>query len=223
MPAKIPVYEWRIAAGTVELRADGDAGESRHAIGHGAVFEQETEIYGIVEIVERSAFTKTIEEADVRALFNHEPDLLLGRSGAGTLTLSTDDVGLFYDIDLPDTSTGNDVHTLLRRKDLNGSSIGFRTIVDQWTEREDGTIERRIKEVALRDTGPVTFPAYAQTDAALRSLCELRSVSFDVAHELALKGELGRLLSPVGGDVHPGSEGEGRSATFIPHRSWVYA
>lgn len=216
------VYEWRIATGTVELRAD-DNNEGRVAVGHGAVFEVPTEIYGITEIVEAGAFTKTLKEADVRALFNHEPDLLLGRSGADTLRMAEDKVGLYYEIDLPETTVGNDVRALLKRGDLNGSSIGFRTIKDLWTEKEDGTIERRIKEVALRDTGPVTFPAYDATDAALRSLAEFRAVSFDTALDAARKGELGRLFSPAGGDDPSTSDNESRASTFVPHRSWMFA
>lgn len=217
------VYEWRVAAGTVELRAKDDE-EGRWAVGHGAVFEVPTEIYGITEIVEKGAFAKTIKEADVRGLFNHDPNRLIGTTSAGTLTLREDPDGLWYEDDLPDTPTGNEVRTLLGRKDLKGSSIGFRTIVDLWTEKKDGTIERRIKEVALRDTGPVTFPAYDATDAALRSLAEFRAVSFDTALEAAHKGELGRLFSPRGGErTSTTSEVESRESTFVPHRSWMFA
>lgn len=218
------VYEWRISAGEVELRKDGDQ-PGRHAVGYAAVFDEETKIYGITEVVDRSAFTKTLKEADVRGLFNHDPNKLLGRTGAGTLKLSTDDRGLAYDDDLPETPTGEEVRTLLERRDLNGSSFGFRVIRDEWLEHDDGTLTRTLKEVALRDVGPVTFPAYIATDAALRSLAEVRALPFDKVHEAALAGDLPKLLLPEGGSRTTTTEtDEGRTeSTFIPKRSWSYA
>lgn len=216
-------YEWRISTGEVALRASDD-GPGRHAFGHAAVFDEPTEIYGITETVERSAFTKTLKEADVRALFNHSPDLLLGRTGAGTLVTDVDDIGLAYDVDLPETPTGDEVRTLLIRRDLNGSSFGFRVIRDEWIEKEGGALERKLKEVALRDVGPVTFPAYIATDAALRSFAEVRSLDYDTVHEAALAGDLPKLLLPGGSRTTSTTTEEGRTeSTSIPKRSWSYA
>jgi uncharacterized protein len=221
------VYEWRAVGAPVELRADDDT-EAFVAFGHAAVFDTPTEIYGITEIIERKSTKKSAKEADVRALRDHDPVLLLGRSAPPkpfkpTLRLAEDDIGLAYDVDLPDTTPGRDARISMQRGDMTGSSFGFRVIRDEWIERSDGTLERRIKEVALRDVGPVTFPAYVATDAALRSLAEVRSVSFDVAHEAALAGDLARLFSPNGGERPPTIEDEGRVSTFVPHRSWMYA
>lgn len=141
----------------------GDSGKV--AVGYAAVFDIPARISSFTESVGRSAFDKTLQEADVLALYNHEMDLVLGRSSSGTLRLSTDERGLAYEIDLPDTNLGRDVGVLLERGDLKGSSFGFRVIKDDW----EGT-HRTLQEVALRDVGPVTTPAYSDSSAALRSL-----------------------------------------------------
>ena len=169
--------ERRSSVGTVELREEGD---TLTATGYAAVFESNSQnLGGFIERVQKGSFTKTLQEADVRALYNHEPDMLLGRTSAGTLRLEEDDHGLRYDIDLPATQLGRDVAELLRRGDLNSSSFGFRTIGDEWTETSDGYPMRRLTEVALRDVGPVTFPAYPAAAASLRSLAESKALDLD--------------------------------------------
>ena len=79
-----------------------------------------------------------------------------------------DDKGLRYEIDLPATTLGHDVAALLRRGDISGSSFGFRTITDEWATTEDGYPLRTLTEVALRDVGPVTFPAYSDSEASIQ-------------------------------------------------------
>ncbi|MCP4963388.1 MAG: HK97 family phage prohead protease, partial [Actinomycetia bacterium] len=150
---------------------------------------------GFVEQVSPAAFTKTILEADVRALRDHNPSLLLGRTGAGTLRMSADDHGLAYEIDLPDTTEGRDTAELLRRRDLTGSSFGFRTISDEWTETGDGYPLRILHEAALRDVGPVTFPAYPDSGAALRSLATARHLDLEELVAAAGRDELRTILS----------------------------
>ena len=162
--------ERRNDSGEVEFRAEGD---SIRAEGYAAKFDVfSQDLGGFVERIRPEAFDKTIQEADVRALFNHDPNFLLGTVRAGTLGLEVDETGLRYSIDLPDTQIGRDVAALLERRDLRGSSFGFRVIRDHWTETESGYPQRDLQEVALRDVGPVTFPAYIDTEAALRSLAE---------------------------------------------------
>jgi HK97 family phage prohead protease len=105
----------------LEFRSAGEGKIVAH--GYGAVFNKLSQnLGGLVERVAPGAFTKTIAEADIRALFNHDPNYLLGRSAAGTLRLSEDGTGLPYEIDLPDTMAGRDVATMLERRDITGSS-----------------------------------------------------------------------------------------------------
>ena len=193
--------ERRTATEGVELREEGD---TLTAVGYAATFDRRSQnLGGFVEQVKKAAFAKTVQEADVRALFNHEPDHLLGRSTTGTLRLSEDAHGLRYEVALPNTTLGRDVAELLRRGDISGSSFGFRTISDEWSETADGYPMRTLTEVALRDVGPVTFPAYTSTEASLRSLADDRELDLTVLIQAAEANTLRDLIFPTD-DQEPG-------------------
>ena len=196
--------ERRTANEGVELREEGD---TLTAVGYAATFDRFSQnLGGFVEQIRSNAFVSTLKQADVRALFNHEPDHLLGRSTTGTLRLSEDDHGLHYEVDLPNTTLGRDVAELLRRGDISGSSFGFRTISDEWGETDDGYPLRTLTEVARRDVGPVTFPAYTSTEASLRSLADDRNLDLTVLIEAAEANSLRDLIfpsdEPEPGDPH---------------------
>lgn len=189
----------------LELRAQD--GKPLVATGYAAVFGKRSLPLGrdaFVEVVSPRAFRKTLKEADVLALFNHDPAQLLGRTDARTLRLSVDEEGLRYEVDLPDTTLGRDVAELLRRGDLQGSSFGFQVIRDSWAELEDGTPLRTLEEVRLFDVGPVTSPAYPDASAALRSLAEARSVDPEVLRAAAEEGHLrGAITAPDPAETEP--------------------
>ena len=187
-------YERRTANGTVELREEG---ETLTAVGYAAVFGSTSQnLGGFVERVAPNSFRKTLQETDVRALFNHDADALLGRSSSGTLRLMEDDKGLRYEIDLRNTTLGGDVAELLRRGDLNGSSFGFRMISDSWDTTDDGYPLRTLTELALRDVGPVTFPAYEASEASLRSLAESKELPIEKVMEAAETNSLQDIIKP---------------------------
>ena len=153
-----------------ELRAEPSEGAQPVIIGHAAVFDSLSEdLGGFRERIAPGAFAATIAEDDIRALFNHSSDQVLGRNRAGTLRLAEDDTGLSVRIEPPDTNAARDVVTLIGRGDVSGMSISFRTLTDEWNI-EDGEPVRTLRAVRLFDVSPVTFPAYAQTDVAVRSL-----------------------------------------------------
>lgn len=192
------MFERRTFTEPVELRA---VGGKLTATGYAAVFGKRSQnLGGFVEQVAPGAFTKTLKEQDIRALFNHEESMVLGRLASGTLRMTEDDEGLSYEIDLPDTQTGRDVGKLLERQDVSGSSFGFRTIDDEWGETESGFPLRTLKQVALRDVGPVTFPAYTDSSVSLRCLAEKRSLDLDVLVAAAEAGTLRSILVPSGDD-----------------------
>lgn len=141
----------------------------------------------VEERVARGAFDRALRDRqDVRALFNHSPDYVLGRTTAGTCRLTSDDVGLRYEADAPDTQAGRDVVTLVRRGDVTGSSFGFAVRKDTVTrEVRDGRAYyiRTIEDVDLFDVSPVTFPAYEATDAGARAAIVARAVPADPAAE----------------------------------------
>jgi HK97 family phage prohead protease len=183
----------------IERRGEGDQAET-HIVGHASVFDQWTTIYEgryfvWKEIVRPGAFARAIKKKqDVRSLFNHDPNFVLGRTKAGTLVLSEDDKGLFTDTTAPDTQTVRDlVVTPIDRGDISGMSFAFipaRAKKIKTVENEDGSLvtdaggeriteryegevlvmERELLDVDLFDVSPVTYPAYDGTDVSLRSV-----------------------------------------------------
>lgn len=177
--------ERRAVAGTVEFR---EADEKSSIGGYAAVFNQETVIggglWGFREKIAPSAFDSAIETDDVRALFNHDPNYVLGRTVSGTLRLAADKKGLRYDVDLPDTAAGRDVRELVRRGDVSGSSFGFIVEDDDWDESEvkKGKLPlRTIRKASLFDVSPVTYPAYPQTSVSARSKAQAITETADEA------------------------------------------
>ena len=160
--------------GAVELRAEGDGDAMPTIVGHAAVFDSLSEnLGGWRERIAPGAFAATLAEDDIRALINHSSNAVLGRNVAGTLQLAEDRDGLSVRIEPPDTGYARDLVTSIRRGDVSGMSIGFRTLSDEWN-MEDGEPVRTLKAVRLYDVSPVTFPAYPQTDVGLRSLSAFR-------------------------------------------------
>lgn len=143
--------------------------------GHAAVFDSWSETLGGIfpfkEKVRKGAFAESIGRDDIRALFNHDPNYVLGRNRAGTLELVEDDVGLRVRITPPDTSWANDITTSIRRGDISQMSIGFVVEDDEWSSK-DGIDTRELKKVRLFDVSPVTFPAYTATDVGVRAMQE---------------------------------------------------
>ena len=158
----------RRAVAAIEFR-QGEGGKV--LAGYAAVFDELSDpIYGFRERIARTAFDKTLADgADVRALFNHNPDHVLGRTKSGTLRLKVDARGLAFEIDIPNTTAGNDLRELVRRGDIGGVSFQFYAIRDSWGTDGEGTV-RTLEEVRLVDISPATFPAYPQSDVALRSI-----------------------------------------------------
>jgi HK97 family phage prohead protease len=143
--------------------------------GHAAVFDSWSETLGGIfpfkEKVRKGAFAESIGRDDIRALFNHDPNYVLGRNRAGTLELVEDDVGLRVRITPPDTSWAKDITTSIRRGDISQMSIGFVVEDDEWSS-SDGIDTRELKKVRLFDVSPVTFPAYTATDVGVRAMQE---------------------------------------------------
>lgn len=156
---------------TVEVR-DGQKPTIR---GHAAVFNTLSEdLGGFREQIVKGAFAEAIERDDVRALFNHNPDHVLGRNMAGTLRLSEDERGLAIEIDPPDTQIARDLITSMQRGDITQMSFGFsvRPGGQDWAKDDEGRNIRTLKKLRLFDVSPVTFPAYPATDVAVRAMSQ---------------------------------------------------
>lgn len=153
----------------IETREDG----APRILGHAAIFNQLSEdLGGFREQIAAGAFAEAIQGDDIRALFNHNPDHVLGRNRAKTLALAEDARGLAIEIIPPDTQLARDLMTSMKRGDINQMSFGFsvRPNGENWGKDDEGRWIRTLTRVRLYDVSPVTYPAYTQTDVAVRSL-----------------------------------------------------
>jgi hypothetical protein len=162
-------------ANILEIRSENDPVIE----GYAAVFNQRTEIFGLfTESIAPGAFKNTLKvKPDVRALFNHDPSQLLGRTKAGTVILREDSKGLWTETSPSlDTSVGKNVVEWLRRGELDGMSFAFTVKKQEWTfsdGKAKGMDHREILEVGeLYDIGPVTYPAYRSTEVKVRKEAE---------------------------------------------------
>lgn len=161
-------FEHRSFAFSLEKRDDAPAGR---LVGHAAVFNSLSEdLGGFRELIAPGAFASSIAKDDVRALFNHDPNFVLGRTSSGTLRLAEDMRGLAIEVDMPDTQTIRDLVTApVQRGDVSQMSFAFETVTDEWRKDTAGDWTRTLVEVRLYDVSPVTFPAYPATDVSARS------------------------------------------------------
>lgn len=153
----------------LEIRSEGD---SPKICGHAAVFNTVADLTWFREQIAPGAFREAIGRDDVRCLFNHDPNCVLGRNRAGTLRLSEDEVGLYFECDPPDTQWGRDIVTSMQRGDISQCSFGFLPTKQEWDETGDVPL-RTIKACQLFDVSPVTYPAYDSTDCQARSAAEI--------------------------------------------------
>ena len=173
---------------------DGGDGKMPQIRGHAAVFNQPSEEMGgwmsFREQIAPGCFKDSIAADDIRALFNHDPNFVLGRNKAGTLKLNEDSHGLKVDITPPDTGWARDLVKSIERGDISQMSFGFDVQEDTWDFKRDKEGEpalRTLKKVRLFDVSPVTFPAYPQTDVNTRSLDSIWEETAGQRAELAGK------------------------------------
>jgi HK97 family phage prohead protease len=165
----------------IERRAAqiGSTGEKIH--GRAIAFNSPSlDLGGFIEIIEPAAVDRTLAEGlDVRALVDHEPGRIIGRTKAGTLTLAKRDDGLYVEIHPPDTTIGRDILTSVKRGDVTNMSFEF-TVLRPHGERFEqraGVLTRIVSDMRIREISLVAFPAYEATDAtvAQRALAAYRA------------------------------------------------
>ncbi len=159
--------ERRMVGAPVEVRKDGDA---EYFAGMAVPFGQVTDLHYFTEEISRDAFSEVLKD-DVRGLFNHDPDVILGRSAAGTMTLEVNDKGVFYSIRYnPNDPDHVRVMEKVKRGDVSQSSYAFTVKDEKWSTR-DGKQHRTINKIdRWYDVAPVTYPANPNTSVAKRSL-----------------------------------------------------
>jgi uncharacterized protein len=158
--------------------------------GVAALFRAESQdLGGFVEVLEPGAFDDAIMMSDVRGLFNHDPNYILGRTKSGTMELEVREDGLHYRIpNLP--ASRRDVWEAIQRGDVTGNSFAFTVERDRWEQR-DGAPLRIIEKVReLFDVGPVVYPAYSQTVVSARCMDYVSKVKANPAPAAARRRRL---------------------------------
>lgn len=128
-------------------------------------YNEETELWpGVYEEVGQGSLAKSLKDNDIRALFNHNSEIVLGRTGNSTVKLEDKKEGLWGSIEInPNDKQANDIHARVERGDIDGSSFGFNIINEETINRDDGTVKFILKEIDLHEVSPCTFPAYPTT------------------------------------------------------------
>lgn len=151
---------------TGELRSNG-----KKLTGYAAIFNSEAVLGDFVEVIRNGAFRTSLQSgSNIRALYHHQGDALLGTTKGRTLQLREDAKGLAFELALPDTTHGRDVAILVDRGDVTGCSFGFRVREggDRWEQR-GAQLVRELLDVDLAEITLTADPAYSDTTVALRS------------------------------------------------------
>lgn len=167
---------------TLEVRAtEGDEGKRTitGAIKYSSDSAEMRDYWGdtFVETIDKEAFKDSITSRNVVGLWSHDTSQILGNTKSGTLRLTNTDTELRFELDIPNTTVGNDAWELIQRGDVDGVSFGMRVTKDKWTseKREDSRIYKRlILDAELYEISPVAFPAYPANEVAARSLEEFK-------------------------------------------------
>lgn len=167
-------------------------GEGRTIEGLAIVWDSPSEVLydprsgrSFTEVIHYGAVDNSLLSAsDVLCLYEHDRKSLLGRCncGEGSMTLTIDERGLVYTLDLPKTTLGEDVRELIARGDLRNSSFAFMVDEggDRWERKEDGTWIRHVHRLSwLGDVSVVSLPAYTQTSVSARSIEALEDEAGD--------------------------------------------
>lgn len=156
----------------LEIRSHGTlSAQGKTLTGYAAVFNSEANLGDFQELIRPGAFAKSLATgSNVRALYHHQGDALLGTTRGGTLKLKEDPHGLAFELALPDTSHGRDLAILVDRGDVSGCSFGFRVAPggDRWEQR-GAQMVRELLSVDLVEVTLTADPAYQDTSIAMRS------------------------------------------------------
>jgi len=156
----------------IEIRAEGD--EPKKIVGYAARFNVfSVPMWGFREKIAPGAFANSIQTDDVRFLWEHDSKYVLGRNTNGTLTMVEDEQGLRIEDVPPDTQWARDLMVSIERRDIDQMSFGFETIKDEWDRTDPDKPVRTLLEVKLFDVSVVTYPAYPQTSAKVRTAEEV--------------------------------------------------
>lgn len=192
----VSATERRFTAIAVETRSKDN---HQKIGGYAAVFNRLSQnLGGFVEQVNPSFFNKSRGDGwpGVVARYNHDDNMLLGTTSGRTLRLSVDEMGLVYEVDLPQSRA--DIGELVSRGDVDKSSFAFLTFEDDWGVSDQGFPMRTLLSGQLIDVAPVNTPAYLDTTAGLRSLAKKVSAEYEEVRSAAVNDDLRKFLVSTG-------------------------
>jgi HK97 family phage prohead protease len=197
--------ERRVNTVEFDVRNGEASSDGMSFTGYAAVFDSPSEPLPFTEVIKGGAFQRSLKSRnEIKLFMNHNTDVVLGSSRAGTLRLSEDSRGLLAEADLPDTTAGRDLSVLMQRGDVNSMSFGFSVPPrgDKWSD--DGST-RELHQIRLHEVSIVTgFPAYQATTASVRSLDILATrtaVDVDALSDAITRLEAGETLDAGHADL----------------------
>ena len=168
-----PMTETRelLTTDPLEIREEDDG--KRTLSGYAVKWEMKSQPMGwfrrFKEQFKRGAFADSLTKDDQRYLWSHDISKVLGRTKNGTLRLYEDNIGLRFELDLPNTTLGNDTYESIKRGDVDGVSFGFRMKKEEWDESDPDNVLRTISQADLFEISAVAFPAYPDSEVQARS------------------------------------------------------
>lgn len=202
---QMTTVERRVNTVEFDVRNGEASSDGMSFTGYAAVFNSPSEPLPFTEVIREGAFKRSLKSRnEIKLFMNHNTDVVLGSTRAGTLKLTEDSRGLLAQAELPDTSAGRDLSVLMRRGDVSSMSFGFSVPPkgDKWSG--DGST-RELHQVRLHEVSIVTgFPAYEATTASVRSLDILATrtaVDVDALSDAILKLEAGETLEADHADL----------------------
>ena len=163
----------------ITYRAKKDS-EKKVIQGYAVVFDSWTDISSWGEIwkecIRKGAFTQSLKENSILALYNHDFNNVLTRKDVN-MKLVEDDKGLYFEIELPDTTQGNDLYELIDKGIVNQCSFSGYVRKNLWSEDNGGNVLREILEIDLIEITITPIPAYEVTEAEVKRSREIKSTS----------------------------------------------
>lgn len=190
-PAKKEMKEIRALPMTIEVR-EVNEDEGKRTISGSIKYNNESaemrDWWGdtFVEEIAEGAFDESLKVRDVVGLWSHDTSQVLGNTKSKTLRIENDKKELRFELDIPNTTVGNDAWELIKRGDVDGVSFGMKVTKDKWSseERENGKLYKRsILNAELYEISPVAFPAYPSNEVSVRSLNDFKAGEKRVADE----------------------------------------
>ena len=176
----------------IEIREDDDG--KRTLTGYAVKWEKKSKVLGYFrkfrEQFRKGAFADSLEKDDQRFLWSHDTSKVLGRTKNGTLRVEEDDIGLRFELDLPNTTLGNDTYESIKRGDVDGVSFGFRVESDEIHEPDDDLPLRTVTKARLLEVSAVAFPAYPDSEVSARGYDPLKVYQDELEEREQLKSKI---------------------------------